>query len=79
LRKVRVRNRTQAAIWAMKHSAQEWDDSHGAAKASAALAVTSPGRSLQTLSECKTENGGRGVTIADVSRFIGPGLNGNSS
>jgi two-component system nitrate/nitrite response regulator NarL len=79
LRKVRVRNRTQAAIWAMKHSAQEWDDSHGAAKASAALAVTSPSRSLQTLSECKTENGGRGVTIADVSRFIGPGLNGNSS
>jgi two-component system, NarL family, nitrate/nitrite response regulator NarL len=79
LRKVRVRNRTQAAIWAMKHSGQEWDDGHGAMKASGALAVAPPSRSLQTLSECKTENGGRGVTITDVSRFIGPGLNGNSS
>jgi two-component system, NarL family, nitrate/nitrite response regulator NarL len=78
LRKVRVRNRTQAAIWAMKHSGQEQGDGHGAAKASAALAVTSPNRPLQTLSECKTENGGGSATITEVSRFIGPGRNGNS-
>jgi two-component system nitrate/nitrite response regulator NarL len=79
LRKVRVRNRTQAAIWAMKHSGQEWDDGHGAAKSSAALTVSASSRPLQALSECKTENGGRSVTITEVSRFIGPGLNGNSS
>jgi two-component system, NarL family, nitrate/nitrite response regulator NarL len=79
LRKVRVRNRTQAAIWAMKHSAQEWDDGHSAAESSTALAVSVPSRPLPTLSECKTESGGRSVTIAKVNRFIGRGLNGNSS
>jgi two-component system, NarL family, nitrate/nitrite response regulator NarL len=79
LRKVRVRNRTQAAIWAMKHSAQEWDDGHGATESAAALAVSVPSRPLQTLSECKTDNGAGSVTITRVSRFIGRGLNGNSS
>jgi two-component system, NarL family, nitrate/nitrite response regulator NarL len=79
LRKVRVRNRTQAAIWAMKHAGQDSEEGRGGMKSSAALTVSTPSRQLQTLAECKTENGGRAVTLAEVSRFIGPGLNGNSS
>jgi two-component system, NarL family, nitrate/nitrite response regulator NarL len=78
LRKLRVSNRTQAAIWAMKHAGQDSEDGRSATKTSAVLTVLSPNRPPQTLSECKTENGGRGVTLAEVSRFIGPGLNGNS-
>ena len=78
LRKIRVNNRTQAAIWAMKHAGQDSEDGRSATKTSAVLTVLSPNRPPQTLSECKTENGGRGVTLAEVSRFIGPGQNGNS-
>jgi two-component system, NarL family, nitrate/nitrite response regulator NarL len=78
LRKIRVSNRTQAAIWAMKHAGQDSEDARSATKTSAILTVLSPNSPLQALSECTTENGGRGVTLAEVSRFIGPGLNGNS-
>jgi two-component system, NarL family, nitrate/nitrite response regulator NarL len=73
LRKVRVRNRTQAAIWAMKHAGEV-----NPAKSSVPLLVTSPNSALQTVAEPRTEDGGN-VTIADVSRFINPCLNGNSS
>jgi two-component system nitrate/nitrite response regulator NarL len=78
LRKIRVNNRTQAAIWAMKHAGQDSEDGRGATRSSAALTVSSPNRPLQTVAECETENGGSGVTLVEVSRFIGPSMNGNS-
>jgi hypothetical protein len=37
------------------------------------------GGSGDTDFQCKTENGESGVTLAEVSRFIGPGLNGDIS
>jgi DNA-binding NarL/FixJ family response regulator len=70
LRKIRVKNRTQAAIWAMKQGSE---DGRGGTRSSAALTVSSPNTPLQTLAECKTENSGSGITLAEVSRFIGPG------
>jgi two-component system, NarL family, nitrate/nitrite response regulator NarL len=78
LRKVRVRNRTQAAIWAMKHAGEVWHDGYNPAKSSVPLLVPSPNSALQTVAELRTEDSAN-VTIADVSRFINPGLNGNSS
>jgi len=79
LRKVRVRNRTQAAIWAMNHAGQIWHDGYVPSNGSAPLPIPPPNSPLQTLSGNETEGGARSVTIADVSRFISPGLNGNSS
>jgi two-component system, NarL family, nitrate/nitrite response regulator NarL len=73
LRKVRVRNRTQAAIWAMKHAGEV-----NPAKSSVPQLVTSPNSALQTVAEPRTEDSAN-VTIAHVSRFTNPGLNGNSS
>jgi two-component system, NarL family, nitrate/nitrite response regulator NarL len=79
LRKVRVRNRTQAAIWAMKHVGRVWHDGYNPAKGSAGLPTASPNEPLQTLAGSKTESAPKGGAIADVSRFISPSLNGNSS
>ena len=77
LRKVRVRNRTQAAIWAMKHARQVWHDGYNPVKGAAPVPVASLNSPLQTLTGRNTESGG--VTVGDISRFISPGLNGNSS
>jgi two-component system nitrate/nitrite response regulator NarL len=77
LRKVRVRNRTQAAIWAMKHAGKIWHDGDNPVKSSAPLLVTSPNSALRTVAEPKAE-GGANAAIADVSHFINSGLNGNS-
>jgi two-component system, NarL family, nitrate/nitrite response regulator NarL len=79
LRKVRVRNRTQAAVWATKHAGSVWHDGYNRAKGPAPLPVASPNSPVQTLAGRKTESGAKGGAIADVSRFISPGLNGNSS
>jgi two-component system, NarL family, nitrate/nitrite response regulator NarL len=79
LRKVRVRNRTQAAIWAMKHAGRVWDDDYNPANGSATLPAPSPSSPLPTLVGHKTESGAKVVPVTDVSRFISPGLNGNSS
>jgi two-component system, NarL family, nitrate/nitrite response regulator NarL len=44
LRKIRVNNRTQAAIWAMKHAGQDCGDG----RSSVAPTVSAPNRPLQT-------------------------------
>src|SRR5580704_848551 len=75
LRKVRVRNRTQAAIWAMKHAGRVWDDDYNPANGSATLPAPSPNSPLPTLVGHKTESGAKVVPVTDVSRFISPGLN----
>jgi len=72
LRKVRVRNRTQAATWAVKHTGKIGHDGHSPAKSSAPLLITSPNSALQKVAECNLE-GGANVTSADVSRCINPG------
>jgi two-component system, NarL family, nitrate/nitrite response regulator NarL len=79
LRKVRVRNRTQAAIWAMNHVGRVWHDGYNPAKGSAPLPGASLNSPLETIAGRKTEGGPKGGAIADVTRFISPGLNGNSS
>jgi len=68
LRKVRVRNRTQAAIWAVNHLGKTRYDGYNPVKNSAPLLITSPNNALQKVPECKTEAGAN-LTIADVSRF----------
>ena len=78
LRKVRVRNRTQAAIWAMNHAGQIWHDGTIPAKASAPPASL-PGNTLEAAAEGRTQGHAKAATIVDVSRFTGSGLNGNSS
>ena len=58
LRKIRVNNRTQAAIWAMKHAGQDSEDGRSATKTSAVLTVLSPNRPPQTLSARRKTAGG---------------------
>jgi DNA-binding CsgD family transcriptional regulator len=79
LRKVRVRNRTQAAIWAMNHVGRVWHDGYNPAKGSASLPAAAPSSALQALAGHKTESGPKGGSVAEVGRLISPGLNGNSS
>jgi two-component system nitrate/nitrite response regulator NarL len=49
LRKVRVRNRTQAAIWAMTHAERVWDDDYNPANGFATLPAPTPNSPLPTL------------------------------
>ena len=64
LRKVRVRNRTQAAIWAMKHAGTICHDGYNPAKSAAPLPVTSPNIALQTVAERKTEDAKSDIGIS---------------
>jgi two-component system, NarL family, nitrate/nitrite response regulator NarL len=78
LRKVRVRNRTQAAIWAMKHAGQIWHDGPIPAKGSS-LPASLPDNTPEAAAETRTQGRAKAATIVDVSRFTSSGLNGNSS
>jgi two-component system nitrate/nitrite response regulator NarL len=64
LRKVRVRNRTQAAIWAMQHVGRVWHDGDNPAKGSASLPAALLDSPLPALGR-KTESGPKAGTIAD--------------
>jgi DNA-binding NarL/FixJ family response regulator len=55
LRKVRVRNRTQAAIWAMNHAGEIWHDGYSPTKGAVALLIPPPSSPFQTLSDRKIE------------------------
>jgi two-component system nitrate/nitrite response regulator NarL len=81
LRKVRVRNRTQAAIWAMSHASHIWhaDNGHHPPKELVPLPLAPRQVSLQRLAVRNTADVARNVTIADVSSLVGRGLNGNGS
>jgi two-component system nitrate/nitrite response regulator NarL len=59
LRKVRVRNRTQAAIWAMNHAGEIWPDGYSPANGGVPLPIPLPSSPFQTLSDRETESGTR--------------------
>jgi two-component system nitrate/nitrite response regulator NarL len=85
LRKIRARNRTQAAIWAMNHASHlcHADNSGHPPKDFVPLPPTPRQVSLEPLAEQKTGGGAedptKTVAIADVSSLAGRGLNGQSS
>jgi len=56
-----------------------WRDGYNPAKGSAPLPAVSPNGPLKTIAGHKTESGPTGGAVTDVTRFISPGLNGNSS
>jgi len=81
LRKVRVRNRTQAAIWAMNHASHIWqtDNGHHPAKTPAALALTPRQGSLPGLAARDLGDAAGSAAVADGDGLVERGLNGNAS